>query len=90
MLNDIFLNDNLNRIHYTPPWWIYPVSIGFIFWGIYMLKVWRKSIDPNAKPWKRATTERIYLKLGIGLIVGGILFLIISIYQACTGWVAQF
>jgi len=77
---------------YTPPWWIYVFSIGIIILGILSLKKWRKAKKyrtPNASDWEIIYSEWSYLGYGMFFIITGIVFLIISIYQACTGWVAK-
>ncbi len=71
----------MNNTNYVPPWWEYPVAIGYIICGIFLLKLWTKSIDPKATPWERAITERNYLIGGMGLIIGGVVIIIISIYK---------
>jgi len=60
--------------HFTPPLWTYLASVGFITVGIFMLKVWRKSINLKASQWEKATTEWNYLMVGIAAILGGITF----------------
>jgi hypothetical protein len=69
------------------PLWFYLVSIGFIVLGIYLLKLWRKSIDPLATPWQRALTEKNYQTTGLGFVACGILGFAISIYRVCSNWV---
>jgi hypothetical protein len=44
---------------FKDPWYL--ASIGFIILGIYLLKLWRKSIDPKASPWDRILTEKLTL-----------------------------
>jgi len=79
----------MEKVYSHPPWWGYFVSIGFIVLGIYILKLWKKYRNPQATIVEKATTEWNYLIAGVAAIVGGITFLIIDIYQACTGWVAK-
>lgn len=70
-------------------WFAYVFSIGFIIFGIYLLKLWRKSINPNASELERIFKEWRYLAFGIFCIVVGVGGLIILIIQDCTGWVAK-
>jgi len=74
---------------FFPPWWTYPVEISFIIIGIGLLKKWKKNRDPNASPWDRTANNVQYLHSGLVFTFGGATGLIISIYQACTGWVAK-
>lgn len=74
------------KIYKTPPWWFYLFSLGFIVWGRYNLILWRRSIDPKATPWRKAITTNHYKLIGRGAILGGIIFLVISIYQVCKSW----
>jgi len=66
----------------------YLVPVGFIIWGIYLFKVWKRPLKPNASKWDKST-HRVYLTNAIGAFLGGIIFLVISIIHACTGWVAK-
>ena len=66
----------------------YITPIGFIIWGIYLIKIWRKPLKSDVSDWDKST-HGVYLINGIGAIFGGIIFFIISISQACTGWVAK-
>jgi hypothetical protein len=66
--------------------WIMP--FGFIFLGVYFYKVWRKPLEADASEWEKKTNN-IYLGYAITATLGGIMFLIISIIHACTGWVAK-
>jgi hypothetical protein len=70
-------------------WFAYLFSIVFIILGLCLLKLWRKSINPNALEWERIFTEWRYLAFGIFFFIVGIAFLIILIIQDCTGWVAK-
>jgi hypothetical protein len=78
-----------DEYRFWPPWWIYPVSIGFILMGLRDLKKWREKRDPNASSLDRNVNDVQYLYTGIFAVASGITILIISIYQACTGWVAK-
>lgn len=66
----------------------YIMPIGFIFLGVYFYKVWKRPLKDTASEWDRKT-HIVYLMQGITAILGGIMFLIISIIHACTGWVAK-
>jgi hypothetical protein len=77
------------KVSFSPPWWIYPISVGFIIVGLGLLKKWREYRNPHASLMDKVATEVQYLYPGLASIIGGVLFLVISIYQACTGWVAK-
>ena len=79
--------DKLNG--FSPHWWIFPVSVGFILVGIGLLKKYREQRNPNAPLIYKVATEVQFLYSGLAAIFGGVGFLIVSIYQACTGWVAK-
>jgi hypothetical protein len=69
-----------------PPWWAYVILLGFILFGRYNLLLWRKSIDPNATPWKRATTEKNYRTIGMWITIAGISNYAIYMYLICKNW----
>ena len=79
----------MNKTSFTPPWWAFCMSIGFIILGLYMLRVWKKSINPNASQGERAFNEWFNLIQAIGALIAGIVYLTILIIQVCTGWTAQ-
>lgn len=76
---------NLDKVYNTPPWWAYLFPVLFVTVGIYMIKLWRRSINPNASTWERALNEWNYMIIGIGLVIGGIMYLTIIVYQDCVG-----
>jgi hypothetical protein len=81
----------MDKVYDRPPWWSYFTSIGFILVGVYYLRLWKKYRKeyPQATFADKAITEWNYLTIGLGAGIGGITFLIIEIYQACTGWIAK-
>jgi len=79
----------MDKVYSHPPWWSYFMAIGFFIWGISSIKSWRKYKDPNASAWDKVAIDVKYLYVGIGLTATGILFLIVLIYQDCTGGIAQ-
>lgn len=78
----------MEKVYATPPWWAYLVAIGFIIFGVYLIKLWRSPLKPNASEWDKKT-HIVYLIQGIAAILGGIMAIVIFIYQDCTGWIAK-
>lgn len=62
----------------------YLMPLGFIVLGIYLYKVWKKPLKVDASSWDKST-HSVYLTYSIGTILCGIMFFIISQYQACNG-----
>jgi hypothetical protein len=75
----------MDKVYEYTPWWTYLGLVGFIIWGIYLLKSWRKIRNPNASFGERAFTEWGYLIHGIGAIIGGVVGLIVCIHNDCIG-----
>jgi hypothetical protein len=63
------------------PWWLYLISVGFIIYGRSLVKKYKKEKVPGEKYWNETLTKQGYLTSGIAGIVGGGIFIIISLLR---------
>lgn len=76
----------MEKVNDGPPWWAHVVPFMLIAYGIYYLKKWRIEKQNNAgqSDWEKMIGERMSFKIGLGAVIGGILSLILIIYQDFT------
>jgi len=79
----------MGKVYDHVTWWSYGMPIGLIIYGIYLLREWRRSINPNASQVERGLNEWWNLSQGVVALGGGIVLLIILIYMDCTGYLAK-
>jgi tellurite resistance protein TehA-like permease len=78
IVGDFF--QGLNTSH-DSPFWAYAGAIVFPLVGIYLLWKWTKIKDTKASAWNKAIVNDQYRTVGIGLLIGGIMFIFLSIYE---------